>query len=892
MLLGRDAEVARLGDLLARCRAGNGGTVLVHGEPGIGKTAVATEVARLAASSGARVYWGRCQEEGGSPPHWPWVQVLRALAFETEPARLASASGGGLAYLRAAVPEISERLLDAEHAAAGEPPPNRFAFFDAVETLLRGLAEDSPIVLVLDDLHAADASSLALCDFLAPGLAESRVLVVATYREREAETGESAAAIASIARHADRIRLAGLGREALAALVAAVSGRAVPARLATAIHETTEGNPLFASEIARSLGAETEGTGRVPVPPTVEHVLAARLAPISSAARQTLAEAAVVGRDFDVAMVHAITQKEATEIHAHLDEAIRAGVVRMALGLRGGAAFAHAVYREFFYGGLSPLRRAELHRDAARALAARDLGDDAAAIVFHLFEAGSLGDAAKAAEFAERAGRRALERFAFADAAGHFEDALRALGPAADHLRRCDLLLRLAEARFRAGAGEACKQAYREAGAIALDRRDGARLARVALGLAGPWSFIGGALRKEVVDFLNAALEHLGAGTEALRSRVLAALSLEICFVGDLAHPDAMGRRAIELARSAADERALVEALLARRMSMPVGARTLGERLDLTAEAFFLADKLHDPELAFRASFCRIWDSLQLGDAHAFERDVAAAARIAASLRQPFYRWFVQVWHAAKALVDGRLSDAERLVDEAFQVGQQAQGDDEAQQFAVQIYQAQLYFVRREQGTRLAELEPAVRAVATTVPIPLIRCFLADLHGEIGRPDEARAGLEALAADDFAAIREDVLWPICMTTLAGIAADLGDRDRARVLYDRLLPFAAEHVSQGAYYNGAVSYYLGRLAGTLGRVADAKRHLDVALREHRRMGARCWIARTELHTAALLLRARRTAARGRRLAERARDEARGLGMAKLAADADRLLASQS
>src|SRR5262249_25071622 len=156
-----------------------------------------------------RVLWGRCREEGGTPAHWPWVQVLRALAREIDPTTLSAAAGRGAALLGAAVPELGEHLGAsglADSATAG----SRFAFFDAVEAFLRMRSASAPLVLIFDDLHAADPSSLALLSFIAPELAHARVLLLATYREHEASLNESGPVIARAVRFGARVRLTGL----------------------------------------------------------------------------------------------------------------------------------------------------------------------------------------------------------------------------------------------------------------------------------------------------------------------------------------------------------------------------------------------------------------------------------------------------------------------------------------------------------------------------------------------------------------------------------------------------------------------------------------------------------------------------------------------------------
>ncbi len=896
MFLGRSEELGALDAALATAQAGKGCLVLIAGEPGVGKTRLAATAAAHAAAAGLRVLWGRCREEGVTPAHWPWVQVLRALGQETEPARLAAALGRGAAVLSAAVPEIGDRLA-ATGRAADATAPTRFVFFDAVETFLRRLAVDTPLALIFDDLHAADPSSLALLDFIAPEVSRARVLLLATYREHEASTTEAGPVIARVVRHGARIRLTGLGLDDVATLAAATAGHAVSPSVVAAIHRATEGNPLFVQEMVRTLAAKgqlSDGTQPryLELADSVQHVIATRLEPLSAAARDALAAAAVVGRQFDVATLEAAIGVGAYELLTHLQAAVDAGIAALHGGVRGSAAFTHALYREFFYAALPAARRAALHVQVAAALEQQNAEAHLPEIAFHLLEAGPVGSPARAATYARRAGDQAGARFAYAQAVKHYEDALRALDAAAgDQTERCELLLSLGEAHFRGGAGGASKAAFRQAADMARALGDAERLAHAAFGLAGPWSTTGGLARDDVVAALEDAVAALGERDAVLRARLLARLAVELYFSETRARCGPLSEEAVTLGRRAGDPRALVEALVARHLAVSSTA-SLAERTGYSREAVRLARQAGDEELGFRARFQLINVLLEDGDRAALDREVASAARAAERLRQPFYLWFVAAWRAALALVDGRLDEAERLIAHAFSSGCAVQGQDEMEQFAGPVYQGQLYNLRLEQGRGLADIEPPLRTLAESLPMPVFRCFLMWLYCGIERWTDARDEFERIAADDFAVLPADWTSVICVAFAAATCADLGDGERARALYDRALPYADHHISNGSYYFGSMSHNLGRLAATTGRVAEAAEHFEAALKAHRRMGARCWLTRTQVHYAELLLHRgeRRDRQRARAMLHEALERARQIGMAGVAAAAERLLAA--
>src|SRR5215212_8318632 len=217
-------------------------------------------------------------------------------------------------------------------------------------------------------------------------------------------------------------------------------------------------------------------------------------------------------------------------------------------------------------------------------------------------------------------------------------------------------------------------------------------------------------------------------------------------------------------------------------------------------------------------------------------------------LRQPAQKWLMAACEARQALLEGRFADAERLITEAHDVGESAQSWN-----AAVTYRLQLYVLRREQG-RLEQLEESVRRSVEEYPTyPIWRCVLAHMAAELGHEAESRQAFAALATDDFAGVPFEDQWLVSVGFLAETASSLGDPRAAVVLYRLFLPSADRvAVSYPEICTGSVSHYLGILATTMARQADAECHFQAALQTNEHIGARPWLAHTQHDYARMLL----------------------------------------
>jgi len=862
-LVGRTHELDVLeehwGDAVAGARA----LVLLAGDAGIGKTRLAAELGRRAVEDGALVLYGRFDEEALAP-YQPVVEMVRGWSSGASLEPLRERLGVRAVELGILFGELGPPPADDN----GDPDARRPRFFDAVAALLGEAGAQAPLVLVFDDLHWADRPTLQLLRHLVRSPQPRRALLLGTYRDAELEPGHPLLElIADIRREGmlKRLELAGLAEPEVAELVAELGVPGAAPAFVHALTGETEGNPFFIEEVVRHLrDSEHELSADVSlteagVPEGVREVTARRLRRLDAESRQALSVAAVIGREFDYDVLEAVAPLEDDALIGALEEGVEARVLREA-GRVGRYAFTHALVRATLYDGLSQLRRARLHGrvgEAITRLRGTDLDPHLPQLAYHFAQAAPVEQPQRAIDFALAAARRADRLLAWEEAAQHYRAALRAreLAGAHDDPVRAELLLAQGASQDRAGMEQEACRTFEEAVATARVLGDASLLGRAALGYAGQWSVLG-RVDEGRLALLEEALGALGDEDSPLRARLLARLALELYYSDQPDRRLALSEQAVDLARRLDDPRTLATCLDARHYAL-WRPETVDERLEVAAELRRVAEQTGDPELELEGAGWTVVDLLELGDVQGADIQIAAASKLAEALQRPIWLWWTSLLRCTRAQLAGHFAEAERLADETLEIGRHGQAEN-----AVNAYWQAMFNIRREQG-RLAEVEPSVRRFIELYPrLVAWRAGLALLLVELGREDEARAEFEALAGLDD--LPRDANWLIGVTLLAEVCGALGDGARAEPLYALLEPYAGRNVVVGraATCNGAASRLLGILAGAMRAWELAEGHFISALAMHERMGARPWVARTQLAYAEMLLARRRRGDRAR------------------------------
>lgn len=865
--IGRDRELRELQAALDGATAGSGKIVMLVGEPGIGKSRTAQELATRASEQGALVLWGRCYESSGAPPYWPWIQIVRSFMTGRSPEQLRDELGAAAMHIAEVVPELREQLPDLPRPTPVQDPElARFRLFDSVTSFLKEATREVPVVLILDNLHAADKPSLLLLEFLSHEIRSCRLLVVGTYRDVELTRRDPLSeTLSELAREGalQRLVLRGLPREDVGRFIEGISGILPPEGVLRAVHDQTEGNPLFLGEVVRLLVEEGvlapeagESVTRRPlrIPEGVRQAIGRRLNRLSEGCVQTLTIASVIGREFALQelqqLIDHMSEDRVVEV---LEEALAAHVIEELPNVGDRYQFSHILIRETLHDELAGTRRHRLHRrigEALEDLHQNDIASYLPRLAYH-FQGAGAGDWQKALDYSVRAAERALALFAYEQASGHYEMALEAMeGGGQDEHRRCDLLLALGDAQAKAAGYPEARNTFWKAAEVARSLGSPERLITAAIGFEGA-SWPTGTDGVPAARLLEEALLLVDGEEVRLRAMLLGGLARAYNRLGLFEQGVNFTRQADAMARASGDLATFCHVLRGRSEAffMPQMARDL---LPLADDALSRALETGAKEMAMETLTWSLLFQMVVGDERNWDAAFQRLEGLAQQFRQPFYLAHAAGMRATLAVMRGRFQEAERLAQRALDVGARVKGVDPSW-----MYGLQMFTLRREQG-RLHEVAPALTAFLQRKPAGLTwRPGLAAIYSELGREAEARAEFELLAEDDFKSFPQDGLWPICLAYLSEACCFLGDGRRAAVLYQFLQRFDGYCIYPGGglTFYGAAARYLGMLAATMTDWTAAARHFEDALVMDTKTGARTWLAHGQ-HEYAKMLLARR------------------------------------
>lgn len=807
VFVGRARELELLRAALRDVAAGESRPVLVCGDAGMGKTALLREFARLARAEGARVLWGSAWEDGGAPPYWPWVQVVRQAGDGPFPSDLAAGSG---------------------EAA-------RFVLFEAVCAMLDRASRADPLVVILDDLHAAGRPSALLLRFAAAaGL--SRVLLVAAFRSAEARLAPGVAdVIGTLEASATVLNLTGLAPHEIRAMLPDVDDAVL-----AAVARRGEGSPLFAAQVARLLGVQAPTVDEVPLPATIRQAVSRLVGRLDPGAGDVLATAAALGRHVDVSLVAAVAGADTGPAATLLDGAAGVGLLHAD---PAGYRFGHALIREALLGELAPLARAERHCRIAGVLE-RDpwrarTGHAELAHHYRLAIATGSDAAAATVRYASLAGDDALAALAPEEAAEHFRHALDALGraPESTPRQRGDLLLRLATALDHTGdpqTGRVVDEVLR----LARSTGDARQFAAGALLAARYLDF--NAPADTVTALLQEAADALPREEATLLARTLARLA-----IARMPDPQAARDTADEAVAVAqrADPTALAAALTARHYTR-WGTQDPTDALADAVGIVAAAQRAHEPEFELDGRVLTLTHRLELGDGPAARRVLPELDRLAARLRHPAARLVALSRRATLATVGGDFPGAGRYAREAWEAGRSVELPD-----ADAVRWGQIFSIWQHTDVPAEDfqwMEQALRELVAHSYLSFAHApALVQVEAAAGALVQARGRLDDLVLQALDRQRPDMVLVWALTQLAEATCQVGASRHADRVYRALAPYAGRvAVAAGAVAcSGATDFYLGKLAALGGDTAAAERHQRAALSLHRSLGARPMAART-------------------------------------------------
>jgi len=882
VLVGRAQELTAIATVMAAARRGVSRVVHLVGEPGIGKTALAEHAGALASGQGWAVPWGRAWNAGAAPPYWLWQQVLGSLVRATDVA--ARVHPTTVAWLVDVVPELAG-VHDVPPVPALDPDRARAALQRAVVHVLATAAADRPLLVILDDVHDADAASLVLATLVCRSLPDSPLLVVTTQRP-VGSGGEATTAVllGQLNGYGVSIPVGALDEAAVGAQAAALAG-AQPAPTEVAwLYRASGGNPFFVEQLVRwSATRERAGlVGELPVSAAVRRVVGERLAGLDADARRVVTVAAVAGDEVDQEVLATVAGLPPGRFTEAVAEAVAAGILWRRFSEHPACGFVHALLREAAAARVDADLRRGLHLELAAALEALPTWPGRLAeIAHHRRAALPAGDPQVMVDRTVAAASVALRVFAHEATVAQCAAGLSAIGAygsgAAARRWRARLLCALGEAQAHAGDLMRARQTLVEAQALAIGVGDVVLAAEAAVRMPRLTRFL--VPDRELESLLTDALEALGDAAPVLRVRLLARRAV-------IAEDDAEDRRlhsgqAVEAARQLGDEGLLAEVLSAR-LYVLWAPDTAEERLATSAQIIELAVRTGDVRRELDGRMWRLIALLEFGRVAEAEAELGWYERVAERLGQPEFLFFARSRRSTLAALRGRFDEAERLTRTAYGLAVKAGLPD-----AGNVLVAQLGVIAAARGGELLDEVFEIEARQGTPPMFQVFAALSQALGLViaGRREEARAPFRAgLARTD------PVPGPSLQLYLMAVAEgayQLGDAEAAWSVRDQLTPYADRFIVTGGAVGcgGAVARLLGLCALTLGQLDDAVGWLRDGVASNRRIGAAPFVARAQAELATALRRRAQPgdAAEARQLLSEAAGAAAELGMAVLARD---------
>lgn len=895
LIVGRTRELESFRAAFDRMLTGHRQLLLISGEPGIGKTRCCEALADVAEDQGALVLWGRCREEAGAPPYWPWVQILRAYVDASSLDEVRLTMGAAAKDIAALVPDLLESSDNTESAGViGDSSSARFRIFDAIRQFFHHAAQQVPLTLVLDNLHWADAPSLSLLEFLYQELTRSRLLFVGTYRDAEASRKTPLLqTLGGLSGDSDvqRVHLTGLSQTS----IAEVAERLCDVRLSESaiqlIYQQTDGNPLFAIELIKVLIDESAGgeiaTLHTRIPAGVHETIGRRLIRLSDRCNELLCVAAVHGRQFTARDISATNGEDVQRVLIDLEPAVDAGILQCDADTPDSYQFTHALIRETIYEDLAVAERLRLHGragDALTSIHSAHLDPALTRIAHHYYQAAALGHSDKAVAFAFRAAESAARIYAYEDALLHYERAVTILetgglthderlarayilkGTALKHLGQVhdsiDMLLHAVNRTRVLGSAEL--------------------LVDVLILLAMSTQHVA---QQHIVPLLKHALEVLPKSDSDARAKALATLAFAERTSTDKSQINLMVNQALDMASRTCDAASRCACYQLTTMALRGDPENLRRRLSIGKEYIDVARAAGGAELLAEAYHWQALNYFESGQIQELEALLDHYESLSTA-RFGLHQYRSSAFRVTLALLRGDWNNLESRIEGLMKLGTKTRRDD-----ADGVYGAQMFALNRDRGG-LHAVAPQIKEIVANPSARMWEPGLMLICAEIGLITEAREIFGRLAAENFSAICQDDMYVACLAFCAETCCALQDLGRAASLYQLLLPYAGQTVNHPtAVCFGAADLYMATLACASNRPDLAREHFHQALILNRAMRAWPALARTLFRYGAFLL-AQDADAEQRRLGlqqlREAEQLARRIGMSRLVVDIEPLL----
>ncbi|MFI5565242.1 ATP-binding protein [Amycolatopsis japonica] len=809
-LIGRDHPAGVLRAEIARATESHGGLVLVTGEAGIGKTTLVTGAADEAKRLGALVLNGSCWDSASAPGYWPWTQVVRGLRRAVGERCWAAMADSALDVL------LGE--------ARGDGAADGFRLYDAVTSVLVAASQDQPVVVVLDDLHWADAASLRLLEFAAQHTWFERLLLIGTYRDVEVEATDHPlrSLMLPLLAKATSVTLTGLEPDEVGTLMARTAGAEPDDALVTEVHRRTGGNPFFVEQTARLWHS---GGSAETIAPGVADALQRRLSLLPQPVLALLTTASVLGREFHRRLLAGVASAPVPQVDRLLDQAVAARLV--VVHGQGRFAFAHDLVRETLYASLSEADRRRHH--AAVVAAAREAPSSSdrlfpADMARHALLAGRELDPDKAVDLLLAAAIDATGRMAIEETTTHYRRAMEIVD---DRRRQAVIALELGAHLTRHQETDEGRQVLDDVSVLIRELDDDDLLARLALTLIR--ADHKGLRVDETVKVLTEAHGRL-CGREPGRDVTVEEMTQELT-----AH-------IMITARDDQDDSALLFGLWARHDAI-WGPGSAAERERLTDELVLVGRRTSNPELEHYAASFKWVALLEQGDPRYFEQYQEFLA-LAATGRAPSSQLASRIDQSIIATLQGRFAEAEAFIQQVIS----SHEGDEHPHFG-DLNQLQRWARWCLEG-RFGELAGLHREISRGgyAYSRLLEAITAAQREDVGEA----VRLTDLAADVKPYPRDlEALWLRCQAHTAAISRDPERCEAARAL---LLPYSGEWLVSlyGCEISGPVDLWLGRLDLAQERWHEAVDRLRGAVLSADRLRATVWATEAKSWLAIALL----------------------------------------